>query len=65
MITKNSPCMGCSDRIVGCHTSCDKYRKYKELNEELRIKRRNASSDRAMIVSYIHDSIQDRKRGKR
>lgn len=28
-----SPCLGCEDRIVGCHIWCDKYIKYCHIKE--------------------------------
>jgi hypothetical protein len=26
------PCMNCSDRLLGCHDTCGKYKHYKEIN---------------------------------
>lgn len=27
---RNSPCKNCSDRVVGCHDTCDKYKQFKQ-----------------------------------
>lgn len=32
------PCKGCSDRAVGCHSSCDAYAQYTKELEEVRRK---------------------------
>ena len=28
---KNSPCMGCEQRSIGCHDKCNEYGKYKAI----------------------------------
>ena len=37
---KNNPCYKCTERKVGCHTKCDKYKEFKEKLSELRDKER-------------------------
>lgn len=32
----NAPCMGCRDRAVGCHGSCEKYQAYLKTREAIR-----------------------------
>ena len=27
---KSAPCMNCPDRVVGCHSKCEKYAEFKE-----------------------------------
>lgn len=34
-----SPCLGCSNRKVGCHASCDAYLTFESKNKALRDKR--------------------------
>ena len=29
-----SPCQGCRDRVVGCHSKCPKYIEYDRINKE-------------------------------
>jgi hypothetical protein len=29
------PCKDCADRLVGCHSTCEKYKEYKQLLSEL------------------------------
>ena len=31
----NSPCMGCSDRVVFCHSKCGKYQEWKQRQAEI------------------------------
>lgn len=28
-------CMGCAERVVGCHSTCEKYKQDKEIHEEI------------------------------
>lgn len=28
-----APCKGCTERILGCHSTCEKYAKYKRLTK--------------------------------
>lgn len=30
------PCKNCKDRFVGCHSSCEKYKAFKEENEKFK-----------------------------
>lgn len=34
MIT--APCKGCKDRVLGCHSECDKYKAYQAENERIK-----------------------------
>lgn len=36
--TAQSPCKGCSERVLNCHSRCDKYKAYKRKLEENRAK---------------------------
>lgn len=33
---KHSPCQGCDDRCIGCHTTCGDYAIYKQELEKVR-----------------------------
>ena len=38
---KNSPCLGCTDRFIGCHGKCESYQEYsaeRQKINELRMK---------------------------
>lgn len=30
----NASCLDCEDRYLGCHDKCEKYKRFKELNEQ-------------------------------
>lgn len=54
-------CKGCTERKPGCHDKCEKYKKYKAQNEEIRERRRSANMIRAMIIENV---IKLKKRSK-
>lgn len=33
---KKTPCLNCQDRVIGCHSKCDKYKAYDESNKRNR-----------------------------
>lgn len=45
-----SPCKDCTDRVLHCHSSCDKYREYKAKLDQLR-------SERSAIMSEIEFAV--------
>lgn len=36
----NRPCLNCTDRKLGCHGSCERYKEFQEKNEEIKAKER-------------------------
>lgn len=32
----NSPCKHCKERYFGCHSECERYKEYDELNKKIR-----------------------------
>ena len=47
MNSKNNPCFGCTDRVVGCHGSCNKYIQFREeLTTEKTVIRNAMAEDR-------------------
>ncbi|MBO5389411.1 MAG: hypothetical protein J6A59_15010 [Lachnospiraceae bacterium] len=47
-----APCKGCTDRYLGCHDKCDKYREFKQYNEELKNKIRQEKQYDGMLHEY-------------
>lgn len=37
----NVPCHGCEDRELGCHSKCDKYKKFKKYMDDVHKKERD------------------------
>lgn len=37
---KNGPCLNCTDRKLGCHSSCKQYKEFQKRCEEIRAKER-------------------------
>lgn len=53
-------CKGCTERTVGCHSTCEKYKRFKEQNDEIREKKIKAKSE-----EYYHiRQVLKRKRRK-
>ena len=51
MVKPLAPCMDCSDRHIGCHGICDRYKAYTEAYEELKESIRKQK--------FVHNSIKD------
>ena len=41
----DSPCRTCQKRVLGCHSSCMSYKKYKEELEEFKKKNKKTHTD--------------------
>ena len=51
MVKPLAPCMYCSDRHIGCHGMCDRYKAYTEAHEELKESIRQQK--------FVHNSLKD------
>lgn len=64
---KKFPCLGCEDRVLGCHGTCQKYAEARAENERLKEERSKALREDAYYVKTImknrRDSIK-RRMGK-
>ena len=59
------PCKDCSDRCLGCHSECEKYKEASKKNEALRDKRHRQDYLYGLVVSMRRDSIAKVCRGRR
>ena len=50
--TRDSPCLGCGDRSVGCHGKCERYAQYKAEGLEDWKKRRDTYTAERNIEGY-------------
>lgn len=41
-------CKGCTDRYVGCHSTCEDYKKFQEENEKLKKRAREANQSMSL-----------------
>lgn len=61
-----SPCKNCTDRCIGCHTTCGDYAEYKcELErrrEEVKAENESRAFERA-VKAKIAKANKDRRRG--
>ena len=57
----SSPCFNCTDRYIGCHASCKRYKDFKEERIELAYQiRKKVGMDRS-ADSVIINGIQKRR----
>jgi len=56
-----SPCKGCEDRHVGCHSECDAYIAFKNIREE----EREAVHKKKRVDEYQFVAAQRMKKKKR
>ena len=53
---KDNPCYNCTERRVGCHSKCDKYKEFKEKLAELRDKEKFFRTYRAARTVQRYNS---------
>lgn len=53
---KASPCLNCKDRVIGCHSTCKKYKEYFDENEKRKEKLRKKQE-----VSYVVNGYNKNK----
>lgn len=61
-----SPCQNCTDRCIGCHTTCGDYAEYKQELERRRTEAKTESESRAFeraVKAKIAKANRDRRRG--
>lgn len=51
-----SPCYGCDERVVGCHSSCERYKEYHEKNVADHQTRKEAYMAEYDVQEYLIDS---------
>lgn len=49
-MSKTSPCKGCTERCIGCHSNCDMYQKWNRDRVELQNK---------VIVGKLQDTLSE------
>lgn len=55
-----APCMGCTERAVGCHSTCPKYAEYQVEWEKFKVQRHNMKWHVAAEV--LHDGWKKRSK---
>jgi hypothetical protein len=61
-----SPCQNCTDRCIGCHTTCGDYAEYKQELERRRTEVKAENESRAFeraVKAKIAKANRDRRRG--
>lgn len=56
MAQLKAPCKNCKNRVLGCHSTCEKYKEFYELNEQ-----RKAEQDKAREIDLVLHSYNKSK----
>lgn len=59
-----APCKGCEERVLGCHSTCEKYIEYAKAQEEYRQARNKAKILHNNNMDYFCKAIKHNKRSK-
>lgn len=62
-----SPCYGCEDRKVGCHSLCDRYKAYRGVQDSYREKSQDRKRKRIDYLEYTDSRfyrLKNYKKGK-
>jgi Ni/Co efflux regulator RcnB len=59
-----SPCLGCASRVLGCHSSCEKYRSYQKKHSSAVEAYRKARLGDTLANARRKEAIEDWKRYK-
>jgi len=56
---RQSPCLNCTDRYVGCHANCERYKEAKQKYEEIRLERNKNVELQHAIASMKHKQYKE------
>lgn len=56
-----SPCLGCTDRQVGCHGNCEKYKAFKEVTISRSREVQRQKREEAMYHTYRSNAFKNRR----
>ena len=59
-----APCLGCTDRYVGCHSLCDKYIKFNHECELVREERKRTAEQNQVQRDIEHRRIKMASEGR-
>lgn len=49
-----APCKGCTERVVGCHSNCEKYKEFKDYVAKIRKNEKKEHISRSTIFMPKH-----------
>lgn len=52
MLSSSIPCRNCKDRKVGCHSTCERYKEFTEINEKRKEEIRQDKEINNLINGY-------------
>lgn len=62
---ENVPCKGCSERIVGCHSTCEKYAEFTKENSKLRREMKAMAREEYQANNYAVDAVYRATRNRK
>lgn len=68
MIEESAPCKGCADRVLHCHSTCERYKQYKSLVDAQNRKRRAEYEEKNFAFEAkekVRESYRRRRTGDR
>lgn len=60
-LVKEVPCLRCEERHKLCHSTCEKYKRYKQKHEEIKSERSKAIEENNFIASVLCGKPRDNK----
>lgn len=53
-----APCKDCKDRMIGCHSTCEKYQAYRLQQDEIARQRRIGVERQTNYLDYKHEKTK-------
>lgn len=61
----NNVCYNCTERQIGCHSTCNKYITFKNLREAKKERIRKFKEDEGLVLGYYKDMKIKKERKKK
>lgn len=55
---KNRPCLNCTDRKPGCHSTCERYKDFQKQHEEIKSKERAEKDTYTNYCGYKEEKFK-------
>lgn len=56
---KNSPCYKCNDREIGCHSSCEKYKEWREQYYDKKAEIKKSKATDKIFTEHIFKAMDN------
>lgn len=62
LVKANLPCKDCTERAVGCHSTCKKYLEQKECYDQAREKRNEEVNQAALLYEHKQQAMENMRK---